>query len=148
MKKFFIILLLLSTSAIAQVLPADAPERQQLLAMGAEILPDNTSRTSTHFKLGDQRFFLGKSSDRLELGRAFRRGKKLDSAQELELHKLINKINEDQVFQFVIYENSIQANIYIFGNYDPKILARLILSAGKIENIFDANPRIFKLVNE
>ena len=148
MKNLIILLMVFSTSAFAQMLPVDAPERQQLIAMGAEILPDSTSKTSTHFRLGDQRFFLGKGSDRLELGRAFRRSKKLDSVQELELHKLVNKINEDQAFQFVIFENSIQVNIYMFGNYDPKILARLILSAGKIENIFDANPRIFKLVND
>lgn len=148
MKKLFALLMLFSTSVFAQLLPADAPERQQLIAMGAEIFPDSTSKTSTHFRLGDQRFFLGKGTDRLELGRAFKRSKKLDSVQELELHRIINKINEDQAFQFVIFENSIQANIYIFGKYDPRILATLILSAGKIESIFDANPRIFKLAND
>ena len=145
MKNVFALLMLFSTLVFAQSLPADAPERQQLIAMGAEILPDSTSKTSTHFRLGDQRFFLRKGTDRLELGRSFSRSKKLDSVQELELHKIINKINEDQAFQFVIFENSIQANIYIFGKYDPKILAALILIAGRIENIFDANPRIFKL---
>lgn len=145
MKNVFALLMLFSTTVFAQLLPADAPERQQLIAMGAEILPDSTSKTATHFRLGDQRFFLRKLTDRLELGRSFTRSKKLDSVQELELHKIINKINEDQAFQFVIFENSIQANIYIFGRHDPKILASLILIAGRIENIFDANPRIFKL---
>lgn len=148
MKKFVFALCLLSTSVFAQKLPANAPERQQLIAMGAEILPDDTSETSTHFKLGSERFFIGKSSERVALGRAFRKEKKLNATQEFELHKLINKINSDQAFQFIIFENSIQANIYIYGNYDPKVLAKLILSAAKIENIFDANPRIFELAND
>jgi hypothetical protein len=148
MKKLILLLALFSTSVFSQVLQPNSAERQQLIAMGAEILPDDTSKTSTHFILGSERFFIGKSSERVELGRAFRREKKLDPAQEFELHKLINKINIDQGFQFVLFENSIQANIFIYGNYDPRVLARIILSASKIENIFEANPKIFDLVNK
>jgi hypothetical protein len=148
MKKLILSLCFFSTSVFAQLLPSDAPERQQLLAMGAEILPDNTSKTYTHFKLGGDRFFISKSPERIELGRAFIRTKKLDEAQNFELHKLINKFNVDQSFQFVIFEESIQANIYMYGSYDPRVLARLILGASKIGNIFEANPRIYDLVNQ
>lgn len=148
MKKLALLLALISTSAFSQLLQSNSAERQQLVAMGAEILPDDTSKTSTHFILGGDRFFISKSSEKIRLGRAFRREKKLDSAQEFELHKIINEINRDQGFQFVIFENSIQANVYIYGNYDSRVLARLILAASKIDRIFDANPKIFDLVNK
>ena len=148
MKNLLALLMVLSTSVYSQVLPPNDAIRQQLIAMGAEILPDDTSKTSTHFKLGGDRFFVSRNSERIELGRAFRREKKLDAAQELELHKIVNKINIDQAFQFVIYEGSIQANIYIYGNYEPRIMAMLILGASKIENIFEMNPKIYELVNK
>ena len=147
MKKIIFLLALVSTSVYSQVLQPNSAIRQQLIAMGAEILPDNTSTTSTHFKLGSESFFIRQDSERIELGRAFRRDKKINTEQEFELYKIINKINIDQGFQFVLFESSVQANIFIYGNYDPRVLARLILSAAKIENIFDANPRIFELVN-
>ena len=146
-KKFIILLTFFSTSVFSQILPPNSAERQQLIAMGADILPDDTSKLSTHFKLGSERFFINKSSERIGLGRAFLREKKLNAAEELELLKLINKINIDQAFQLVLFENSIQANIFIYGSYDAKVLAKLIRSASKIENIFDANPRIFELLN-
>ncbi len=147
MKKLIVIIMFLSTSVQSQVLEPNSAERQQLIAMGADILADETSKTATHFKLGNERFFISKTSERIAIGRAFKRGKKLDSAQEHELYKIINNINMDQAIQFVLYENSIQANIFYYGNYDPKVMARLILTASKIENIFDANPRIFELAN-
>jgi hypothetical protein len=148
MNKLIILLTFLSTSVFSQILPPNSAERQQLIAMGADIMPEDTSKTATHFMIGSQRFFISKSSERIDLGRAFRREKKINSAEEFELLKLINKINLDQGFQFVLYENSVQANIYMYGNSDPKVLARLILSASKIENAFDANPRIYDLVNK
>ncbi len=148
MKNLIVMLMFLTTLAQSQVLEPNSAERQQLISMGAEILPDDTSKTSTHFRIGSDRFFISKSSERIDLGRAFNREKKLNPTEEFELLKIINKINIEQAFQLILYENSIQANIFIYGKYDPKVLASLIFSASKISNIFDANPRIYELVNK
>ena len=148
MKYLFLLLYIFSSTVYSQVLSPNSAERQQLISMGAEILPDDTSKTSTHFRIGSDRFFISKSSERIDLGRAFNREKKLNPTEEFELLKIINKINIEQAFQLILYENSIQANIFIYGKYDPKVLASLIFSASKISNIFDANPRIYELVNK
>ncbi len=148
MKKIFILLTFLSTSAFSQVLPANAPERQQLIAMGAEILPEKKGDEVTIFKLGGDLFFIGKSSERTLLGRSFTREKSLNQVEELELFKLVNKFNNDYAFQFVVYDDLLQANLYIHGNHDPKVFASLLLATTRISSIFEANPRIFKLVNK
>jgi hypothetical protein len=148
MKKLILSLCLFSTSAFAQVLPADAPERQQLIAMGAEILPEKKGDNYTFFKLGGDFFFVSKTQLRTALGRNFLREKMLSPVEELEFYKIVNKLNRENAFQFVVFEKSLQANAFIFGNYDPKVFATIILSASKIESEFEANPRIFKLLNK
>lgn len=147
MKKFIISFCLFSTSAFAQLLPANAPERQQLIAMGAEILLEEKGDVYTFFKLGEDSFFISKSQERIVLGRNFTRKTSLTKEEELELYKIINKFNIDQAMQFVLFEKSLQANAYIFGNHDPKVFAKIVLALSKIESVFEANPRIYKLVN-
>ncbi len=136
MKKLILSFCLFSTSVFAQVLPANAPEREQLIAMGAEVLADKKDDTYTIFRLGGDLFFISKTQEKI-----------INSTEELELHKIVNKINLAQPFQFVIFEKSLQANAYIFGNHDPKVFALIVLTLAKFEAHFDANPRIFKLVN-
>lgn len=147
MKRLILSLCLFSTSVFAQVLSANAPERQQLIAMGAEILPEEKGDNYTFFELGGDRFFVGKTQLRTVLGRGFSRGKTLNSVEELELYKIVNKLNIASTFQFVIFEKMLQANAYILGSYDPKVFASIILLTSKIETEFEANPRIFKLLN-
>jgi hypothetical protein len=147
MKKLILLFCLFSTSVFAQVLPANAPERQQLIAMGAEILLEKKGDNFTFFKLGGDLFFVGKNELRTVVGRNFLREKKINSVEELELYRIVNKINVSSAFQFVLFEKSLQANAYIFGSHDPKVFASIILSASKVESEFDANPRIFTLLN-
>jgi hypothetical protein len=147
MKRLIFSLCLFSTSVFAQVLPANAPERQQLIAMGAEISPEEKGDNYTFFKLGGDFFFVGKTEMRTVLGRGFVRGKTLNSVEELELYKIVNKLNIVSTFQFVIFEKTLQANAYLFGSYDSKVFASIILLTSKIESEFEANPRIFKLLN-
>lgn len=147
MKKLILSLCLFSTSVFAQVLPADAPERQQLIAMGAEVLEEKKGDNYTFFKLGGDFFFISKTQLRTALGRNFLREKKLNTVEELELYKIVNKLNMENAFQFVVFERSLQANAFIFGSHDPKVLASIILSLTKIESEFEANPRIYKLLN-
>lgn len=147
MKKLILSFCLFSTSVFAQVLPANAPEREQLIAMGAEVLADKKDDTYTIFRLGGDLFFISKTQEKITIGRNFTKEKIINSTEELELHKIVNKINLAQPFQFVIFEKSLQANAYIFGNHDPKVFALIVLTLAKFEAHFDANPRIFKLVN-
>lgn len=148
MKSIFLLFVLLTSSAFAQVLPPDAPERQQLLAMGAEFLPEKKDGKMSIFNLGGDLFIIDKQPERTAVGRNFIRDKKLSEAEELELYKLLNKMNADNPFQFVLYDKSLQANIYIYGNYDAKVFARIVLSASKVESIFEANPKIYSLINK
>lgn len=147
MKRLLFSLFLFSTSVFAEVLPANAPERQQLIAMGAEISSEEKGDNYTFFKLGGDFFFVGKTEMRTVLGRGFVRGKTLNSVEELELYKIVNKLNIASTFQFVIFEKSLQANAYIFGSYDSKVFASIILLTSKIDSEFEANPRIYKLLN-
>jgi len=147
MRLLAVFLFLVSTTVFSQSLPPNAPERQQLIAMGAEIFPENKGDGWTFFKLGGDTFFIDKSAERTVIGRNFARSKSLNPTDEFELHKLINKFNMDQVYQFVIFPKSIQAQTYIFGDYDPKVFARVVLAVSKVETVFDLNPSIFKLVN-
>jgi hypothetical protein len=147
MKQLFLLLYFFSTTVFSQVLPPNAPERQQLIAMGAEILLERSDSNYTFFKLGSDSFFIGKNSERTVIGRNFARSKTLNSTDEFELYKLLNKFNRDQIYQFVLYEKSFQANLYILGEYEPKVFAKAVLAASKVETVFDINPNIFKLVN-
>ena len=115
--------------------------------MGAEISPEEKGDNYTFFKLGGDFFFVGKTEMRTVLGRGFVRGKTLNSVEELELYKIVNKLNIVSTFQFVIFEKTLQANAYLFGSYDSKVFASIILLTSKIESEFEANPRIFKLLN-
>ena len=148
MKKLFLLFACLSYSVFAQTLPINAPERQQLIALGAEFLPESKNDNFTFFKLGSDSFFITQSQERTAVGRSFIRDKKLNQTEELELHKLVNKLNMDNPIQFVLFEKSFQANFYLFGSYDAKVLARIILGASKIESVFEAHPKIFSLMNE
>jgi hypothetical protein len=147
MKKLFLLLCFLSTSIFSQVLPVNSLERQQLIAMGAEVLPEKKDDTYTIFRLGGDLFFISKIQEKITIGRNFTKEKILNATEELELYKIVNKINVDQPFQFVVFEKSVQANAYIFGNHDPKVFALIVLTLAKFESYFDANPKIFKLVN-
>ena len=129
------------------MLPPNAPERQQLIAMGAEFLPDTKDTAFTIFNLAGDLFFVTKSAERTVVGRNFIREKKLNQSEEYELHMLVNKLNIDNPIQFVLYEKSLQANIYYYGNHDPKVFARIVMGASKIESIFEAYPKIFSLIN-
>lgn len=147
MKKILIIFALLSTSVFSQTLPPNAPERQQLIAMGAEFLPESKEDKFTIFKLGGDLFFVTKSAERTAVGRNFIRDKKLNQTEELELYKLVNKMNLDNPIQFVLFDRSLQANIYIYGNHDPKVFARIVFAASKIESVFEMNSKIYSLIN-
>lgn len=147
MKTIFFLFACLTSSVFAQVLPLNAPERQQLLAMGAEFLPEKKEDKMSIFNLGGDLFIIDKQAERTAVGRNFIRDKKLNQTEEFELYKLINKFNADNPFQFVLYDKSLQANFYIYSSYDAKVFAKIVYAASKIESVFEANPKIYSLIN-
>ena len=147
MKIFLIFIFYLSSSVCAQPLPSNAPERQQLIAMGAEILQENKDDIFTVFKIGKDPFFIGKTPERIVIGASYIRSKKLNQAEEFELHKIVNKLNLDNPIQFVLFEKSLQANIYYFGSYDPQVFARMVFGITRVDIIIDANSKIYSLMN-
>lgn len=146
--KILTVILALSISHVyANVLAQDSPERKQLIAMGAEFLQEKKDDSMSIFNLGGDLFFIDKKVERTVVGRNFIRDKKLNQAEELELHKIINKLNIDNPFQFVLFEKSLQANFYIYSSYDAKVFARIVFAASKVESVFEANPKIYSLIN-
>lgn len=148
MKKLIFLICFLSTSIFAQKLPANAPERQQLIAMGAEILLEEPSDKYTVALFGKNKIAFEKHSDRLVATRYFTRKKGLNSSEEFELLKLINKFNKEHGYQFSLYDNFIAASMYNYGNHDAKNFAAIVRFLDKVEVVFDENPSIYKLVNE
>ena len=78
----------------------------------------------------------------------FTREKKLNSTEELELLKIINSWNKDYAIQFWMDDDTIVASTYIYGEHDPRAFALVVRMVDKIENVFETNPRFYKLVNK
>jgi hypothetical protein len=147
MKKVFLLLCFFSTSVFAQVLPANSPERQQLIAMGAEFSPEKPGDKLTVAVLGQDKIAFEKHPDRLVATVYFTREKKLDSSGELELFRLVNKLNQKYAYQFTLYDGYLTASLYNLGNHDPKGFAAIVRNLLRVESVFDANPRILELLN-
>ena len=147
MKRIFFLVILFSNISFAQPLAPNSPEIRQLIAMGAEILKEEEGATSTVINFGNTSISFNKNSYRLVASRVFTRDRKLNQEKEFELMKLINKLNTDYSFQFVLDDNTVTANLYLFGNHDPKAFAMIVRNLDTIDSVFDANPTIFKLVN-
>jgi len=147
MKHIFFIILLFSNISFAQTLAPNGPEIRQLIAMGAEISKEEEGDESTIVNIGSSTLSFSKNSYRLIASRIFTRERKLAQEQEFELLKLVNKLNNDYSYQFVLRENTLTANLYLFGNHDLKAFAMIVRNLDSISSIFDANPTIYKLVN-
>ena len=148
MKKIFIIFLVFFCKiSFADALSLNSPERKQLIAMGYDIVKEDKDDTFTMTDIGDTRIVFSKNEDRLAISRYFNRQRKLNSAEELELHKIINKFNEKFAYQFSISEESLTSTLYIHGSYEPKTFAKVVRLMDKIEVIFETEPNFFKLVN-
>ena len=148
MKPLFIfILFLLCKTAYANALPPDAPERKQLLAMGFEIVKEDPKNAFTIAKIGDSRIIFAKGPDRLSVTKVFNRKAKLSQAEEFELLKIINILNERYSYQFSLSEQGMTANLYVFGSYDPRTFASVVRLMDRVETIFETQPNFFKLIS-
>ena len=132
----------------AEVLPKNSPERKQLVAMGYVLDKEDAEDVWTIAKLGSTRIVFSKNNERLAVTRWFTREKKLNSTEELELLKIINSWNKEYAVQFFIDDETIVASTYIYGEHDPRAFALVVRMVDKIENVFETNPRFYKLVNK
>lgn len=132
----------------AEVLPKNSPERKQLVAMGYVLDKEDAEDVWTIAKLGSTRIVFSKNNERLAVTRWFTREKKLNSTEELELLKIINSWNKEYAVQFWMDDETIVASTYIYGEHDPRAFALVVRMVDKIENVFETNPRFYKLVNK
>ena len=132
----------------AEVLPKDSPERKQLVAMGYSLDKEAPEDTWSVAKLGSTRIAFTKNSERLAVTRYFTREKKLNSTEELELLKIINSWNTKYALQFFIDDEMVIVSAYIYGDHDSRVFALIVRMVDKIENVFETNPRFYKLVNK
>lgn len=134
--------------AQAQVLPKDSPERKQLIAMGYELDKENPTDTLTIAKLGTTKIVFYKNDERVAVARYFTRERKLNSTEELELLKIINKWNIDFAIQFSLDDDYVTTTAYIYGDHDSKTFAKVIRYLDRVDNVFSVNPRFLQLVNK
>ena len=146
MKHLFLLLYLFSSTVFAQVLPPNAPERQQLIAMGYTIDKEDEKSTINVVRLGKTRIVISKNEERLSVSRIFTREKKLTQSDEYELMKIVNKFNDNYSYQFVLDE-SLTANLYIYGSYDPKTFAYVMRLIDRVDVVFNSEPNFYKLIN-
>lgn len=142
-----LILILFSKQVFAAPLAHDGPERKQLIAMGYEIAKEDKGDTFTIAEMGNMRIVFSKNEDRLAISRYFTRDRKLNQADEMELQRIVNTFNAKYSYQFSISEGTLTANLYVFGNYDPKTFAIVVRLMGKVTNIFDTESNLSILIN-
>lgn len=142
--KIFFLCLIFTNFAQAQTLPKDSPEVKQLIAMGYEIMKEDPGDRLTVADNGSSKIIITKTSERTAIFRSFTREKKLDSAQELELLKVINRINTDLAYQVSISDSSISFCLYDFGTYNPKNFSKLIRLIEQVDTMWDKYPALYK----
>jgi hypothetical protein len=143
------VLLFLKVSiASSQSLPKNGPERKQLIAMGYEIDEENSKDTWTIARLGNSNIGFSKSNEKLIIIRSFMMQKKLKPSQELELLRLINRVNIDLAYQAVLNDDSLTFALYDYGDYNPKTFAKLVRLAEQANSVFTSYPDILTLLND
>lgn len=147
MGKVITLFILSCNLAYAGVLPQNAPERAQLIAMGYDIVKEEKGDFFTIAELGTTKIAFDKDDERLAVSRFFNIERKLNNDEQAELMKILNKFNADFTYQFSVNKQTITATIYNFGNYDSRTFAKLVRIIDKVNNVFDTEPRFFKLVN-
>lgn len=146
-KVFAVILALITSHVYADALAPDSPERKQLIAMGFDLIKEDAGDTFTMADIGTTRIIFSRNEDKLTISRYFNRQRKLNQEEEAELLKILNRFNDKYPYQFSMEKQSLTANLFIFGNYEPKTFAKVVRLMDRVNVIFDTEPNFFKLVN-
>ena len=142
--KLFLLCRAFTNVVQAQPLPKDSPELKQLIAMGYEIMKEERGAKLTIADNGNSKVIITKNAERTAIFRSFTREKKLDSAQELELYKIINQINTDLAYQVSITDTSISFCLYDYGAYNPKTFSKIIRLIEQVDSMWDKYPALYK----
>lgn len=141
---FVIFFNILHSVAIAQALPKNSLEYKQLEALGYDIKnSENLSIASSD----SNKIAIRKTSERTTVTAYYNRKSGLNSQQEFELLKIINKMNQDHFYQCKIIESSLACVLYIYGPHDPKTFARIMRHMENLDTVLEGYPEIYKLIN-
>lgn len=143
---FFFFSNFISSLVNAQALPVESLEFKQLQAIGYEIKPSNDKNWSIA-TLDSNKLALQKTSERTVVAAYFTRKSGLNSQQELELLRIVNKLNTEYLYQFALSDTSLACAIYIYGPHDTKSFSKIIRYMEDLDGILDKYPEIFKLLN-
>lgn len=134
--------------AQAQKLAPESPEFKQLEAMGYELHPRDKGISETSvFTNGPNLLNVSKNETRTALWRAYNR-KRLNSAQETELLKIVNQFNVDTTYQVALTPESLNFCLYIYGPHNPRVFALVVRLLERVDTALDRSPELFQLLND
>jgi hypothetical protein len=147
--KFFVASALcwLAPASLAEQLPANSPELQQLRAMGYDVEQPDAGDAFTVVSNGSIKLTLIKGDDNVAVVRFFTRKSGLTSRQETELMKIVNKMNIDLSYQIYLTQEHIAFALYAHGPYQRRTLASIIRLTEKANDQFDSYPGLLDLLN-
>lgn len=128
-------------------LEKNAPEYQQLVAMGYEIDPPSSGDTSTIARSPSANLIISKYESGMSFARYFTRSKKkLDDTQLLKLLTTINQINLDMSVQISLTDGYLACAVYHYGPYNTRSFAGGVRQIEMCASIFDRYPELIKFL--
>ena len=133
--------------AWADQLAPNSPELQQLQAMGYDAEKPGDGDAFTVVSNGPIKFTLSKNDDVVAVVRFFTRKSKLSARQEIDLMKMVNKMNVDLTYQVYLTEEHIAFALYAHGPYQRRTFAAIVRLIEKANSQFDSYPGLLDLIN-
>ncbi len=140
-------LLLSFNWAWADPLAPNSPELQQLQAMGYDPEKPGAGDAYTLVSNGSIKFTLSRGDDNLTFVRFFTRKTGLSPRQEIDLMKIVNKMNVDLSYQVYLTDEHIAFALYAHGPYQRRTLAVIVRLIEKANDHFDSYPGLLELLN-
>ena len=133
--------------AWADQLAPDSPELQQLQAMGYDAEKAGAGDAFTVVSNGSIKLTLSKTDEEVAVVRFFTRKAGLTDLQEVDLMKIVNKMNLDLSYQVYLTEEHIAFALYAHGPYQRRTLAAIVRLSEKANDHFDSYPGLLNLLN-
>jgi hypothetical protein len=133
--------------AWADQLARNSPELQQLQAMGYDAEKAGADDAFTVVSNGSIKLTLSKTDEEVAVVRFFTRKSGLSARQEVDLMKIVNKMNLDLSYQVYLTEEHIAFALYAHGPYQRRTLAAIIRLSEKANDHFDSYPGLLDLLN-
>jgi hypothetical protein len=133
--------------AWAEQLAPNSPELQQLQAMGYEAEKPDAGDAYSVVSNGSIKITLSKNDDDVTVMRFFTRKTGLSSGQEIDLLKIVNKMNLDLPYQVYLTDGFIAFALYAHGPYQRRTLAAIVRLSEKAGDHFASYPGLLELLN-